>query len=67
MRAWEFTVEVRRAPGLTLRQLNQMKLDHKARQASQARHDALVQIMYRNPSKDLERIELEKAYIELIT
>ena len=36
-----------------------------ARQASFARRDALLPIMYGNPAKELERIELERAYIEL--
>lgn len=64
MRVWEFITEVRRVPPMTLRHVNKMKNDQRARAASFARRDALLPIMYGKPGKEMERIELEKAYIE---
>ncbi|MBT3703473.1 MAG: hypothetical protein HOG12_18240 [Alphaproteobacteria bacterium] len=65
MRAWEFITEVQRVPPMSLRHINKMKKDEEARQASFDRRDAMLPIMYGNPAKELERIELRKAYIEL--
>ncbi len=66
MRAWEFITETknRRLP-ISLRQLNGLKHEVRAREASLARRDRLVKIMYANPAKELERIDLEKARLEL--
>jgi hypothetical protein len=65
MRAWEFLTEQRdRKPPITLRALNQIKHDDKARAASRARQLDLVKVMYGNPAKEHERIDLEKARLE---
>jgi hypothetical protein len=65
MRARDFIKEVRRVPPITLRHINKMKKDEAARQASFVRRQALLPIMFSNPAKQIEQIELEKARIEL--
>jgi hypothetical protein len=65
MRAREFVREVKRVPTVSLRHLHTLKKDERARQASYAKRDALLPIMYSNPAHEMARIELEKAYIEL--
>ncbi len=66
MRAWEFITEKEnRRSAISLRQLNGLKHEVRAREASRARRDQLVKIMYANPAKELERIELEKSRLEL--
>lgn len=66
MRAWEFITETEsRRPAISLRQLNNLKHEVRARAASHARRDQLVRTMYANPAKEHERIELEKARLEL--
>lgn len=65
MRAREFITELKRMPTMTLRHINKMKKDQEARQASFAKRDNLLPIMYGNPARELERIELEKAYVDL--
>jgi len=65
MRAREFTYEAKRQPELTLRHLNKLKNETRIRQTEIDQRNALLPIMYGNPAKEIERIELEKAYIEL--
>lgn len=65
MRAREFIAELKRVPTMTLRHINKLKKEEEARQASFSRRDALLPVMYGNPARELERIELEKAYIDL--
>lgn len=65
MRAREFITELKRVPTMTLRHINKLKKNQEARHASFARRDALLPVMYGNPARELERIELEKAYIDL--
>ena len=66
MRAWEFITETENSrPAISLRQLNNLKHEVRAREASRAQRDRLVRIMYANPTKELERIDLEKARLEL--
>ena len=65
MRAREFIAEANRSPIISLRHINALKKIKKARLAKADRHNALVQIMYGSPANELQRIELERAYIEL--
>ncbi len=66
MRAWEFIAETKNSrPAISLRQLNDLKHELRRREASRARRDRLVKIMYANPAKEIELIELEKARLEL--
>ena len=66
MRAWEFIAETENSrPAISLRQLNDLKHELRAREASRARRDRLVKIMYANPAKEIELIDLEKARLEL--
>ena len=62
MRAWEFLNEDNQYRGLSLRHINKMKQDHRARQASFDRNDKLVSVMYSDPLRD---IEIQKARMEL--
>ena len=66
MRAWEIITEDQtRRPEISLRHLNQLKHINRARTASLARQAALKRTMYANPAREHERIELEKARLEL--
>jgi len=65
MRAWEFMTETERQPDMTLQQINTAKKEMRHRQNEIDKRNALIPIMYANSTKELERIELEKAYIEL--
>lgn len=65
MRAWEIMTEANRRPIVSLRHVNALKKLKSARLAKAEKRNALVQIMYANPAKELEQIELEKARIEL--
>ena len=66
MRAYEFISETENSrPAISLRQLNDLKHEVRAREVSLARRDRLLKIMYANPAKELERIDLEKARLEL--
>ena len=66
MRAWEIITEDRtRRPEISLRHLNDLKHISRARAASHARRDRLVRTMYTNPAREHERIELEKAQLDL--
>ena len=66
MRAWEFITETENSrPAISLRQLNDLKHELRAREASRARRDRLVKVMYANPAKELEQIDLEKTRLEL--
>ena len=65
MRAYEIIAEATRRPIISLRHINALKKLKKARLAKAERHNALVQIMYGSPAKELEKIELEKARTEL--
>ena len=66
MSAWEFITEAEaRRPEISLRQLNDLKHEVRARAASNARRDRLVRAMYANPAREHQRIELEKARLEL--
>lgn len=66
MRAWEFITKTENSrPAISLRQLNDLKHEVRAREASRTRRDQLVRTMYANPGKELERIDLEKAQLEL--
>lgn len=66
MRAWEFIIEHEaKRPEISLRTLNALKRELRAREASEAWRKALVPIMYANPAKENEQIELEKARLEL--
>ena len=65
MRAWEIISEAKRRPIISLRHINALKKVKSARLAKAEKRNALVQIMYANPAKELEQIELEKARVEL--
>ena len=66
MRAWEFIIETENnRPTISLRQLNGLKHELHTREASRVQRDRLVKIMYANPAKEHELIELEKARLEL--
>jgi len=65
MRAYEIVAEANRSPIISLRHINALKKLKWARLAKAEKRNALVQIMYANPAKELEQIELEKARIEL--
>jgi hypothetical protein len=66
MRAHEFILEQgSRNRGITLRQMNRAKHDYKRRKASLDRRKRLVRVMYTNPAKEHERIDLEKSRLEL--
>ena len=66
MRAHEFITEnQKRGPEISLRHLNHLKHEGRARAASHARQAALKRMMYANPAREHERIELEKARLEL--
>ena len=66
MRAYEITTETEnRRPVISLRHLNDLKHEIRAREASHARHNNLVRTMYGSPAKEHELIELEKARLEL--
>jgi len=61
MRAWEIITEGRiRRPEISLRQLNDIKQEGRARAASHARRLPIVRAMYANLEWAQERIELEK-------
>ena len=63
MRAHEFiTEDQKRRPEISLRHLNDLKHVNRARAASLARQAALKRIMYANPAREHERIELEKRH-----
>ncbi len=65
MRAHEFiTEDEKRRPEISLRHLNHLKHINRARAASLARQAALKRVMYANPAREHERIELEKARLE---
>ena len=66
MRAHEFiTEDQKRRPEISLRHLNRLNHTNRARAASLARQAALKRIMYANSAREHERIELEKARLEL--
>ena len=65
MRERDFIREAKRVPPISVRHINKLKKDELARQASFARRDALIRIMYANPANELEQIQLEKARVEL--
>ena len=66
MRAHEFINEGKtRRPEISLRHLNRLKHINRARAASDARRLALKRRMYASPAKEHEKIELEKARLEL--
>ncbi len=66
MRAHEFiTEDQKRRPEISLRHLNHLKHINRARAASHARQAALKRTMYANPAREHERIELEKARLDL--
>ncbi len=66
MRAHEFITEnQKRRPEISLRHLNHLKHINRARAASLARQAALKRTMYASPAREHERIELEKARLEL--
>ena len=66
MRAWEIITEDQTGrPEISLRHLNQLKHMSRARAASDARRDRLVRTIYANPAREHERIEFEKAKMEL--
>ncbi len=65
MRAWEFLVEEGRSALVSLKQLNKIKLDQRARDASLARRRRLVGIMYRDFGRDLQELEVAHQRLEL--
>ena len=66
MRAYEFDNEGKTTfRGITLRQLNREKRDYMRRKESLERRERLIPIMYGNPGKAHERLEFEKAQLEL--
>ena len=66
MRAREFMTKAEaRRPEMSLRHLNHLTREDRARAASDARRDLLVRTMYANPARQHEQIELEKARLEL--
>ena len=65
MRAYEFIAEANPTPHYTLKQLNAMKLELRARQKSFARHEALVALMYTTPAEKQEAAELAQTQLDL--
>ena len=66
MRAHEFIAEdQKRRLEISPRHLNRLKHMNRARAASHARRAALVKTMYASPGREHERIEIEKARLEL--
>jgi hypothetical protein len=66
MRAYEIVNEHRkRTPPQSLRHINKQKQYDIAKQASHAKHDALVALMYRDFDRESKEIELQKSLIEL--
>ncbi len=66
MRAHEFiTEDQKRRPEISLRHLNHLKHMNRKRAASFARQAALKRIMYANPAWEHERLEIEKARLDL--
>ena len=66
MRAHEFIAEDQKGrPEVSLRHLNHLKHLGRARATSLARQAALKRIMYGNPAREHERIERDKARLEL--
>ena len=65
MRVWDFISEAKRSPIISLRHINKLKKIKLARLEKDADRQTLYSLMYSNPARELERIELEKAYTEL--
>ncbi|TFH50822.1 MAG: hypothetical protein E4H01_01370 [Lysobacterales bacterium] len=67
MRAWEFLGEHRSPPSMpiTLRALHKLRLDAKRREASEQERQAIMQVMYADPSAEQEQLELERLRLEL--
>ena len=66
MRAFEFITEQGvRTPTQSLRHLNNLKGMARERDASHAKHQELVRLMYANPEIESRQIDLEKSRLEL--
>ena len=66
MRAWEIITEANnRRPEISLRHVHYLKQERNRVVASHARRLPIIRKMYANPGKEHERIELEKAQLEL--
>ena len=65
MRAWEILAKEGRSAPIGLKQLNKIKLDQRARDASLARRHRLVGIMYRDFGRDLQELEVARQRLEL--
>ena len=65
MRAYEFIIEERRSPPITLRQLNAMKHEIRAREQSHARRNKLVAVMYTTPAEKQEAAELAQLHLDI--
>jgi hypothetical protein len=67
MRAWEFLGEHQSPPSMpvTLRALHNLRLDAKRREASERERQAIMRVMYADPSAEQEQLELERLRLEL--
>ncbi len=66
MRAWEIITEAEaRRPKISLRQLNHIKREDRARAASHARRLPIVRAMYASREWAHDQIELAKAWLDL--
>ncbi len=66
MRAWEFITEGKnRRPEISIRHLDDLGEEWERRAAWHAKRKPLVRAMYANPAREHERIELEKARLDL--
>ncbi len=67
MRAWEFLGEHRAPPSppVTLRSLNKLKHEMRAREKSEQERFALFPLMYGDTSQHREQLELERMELEM--
>jgi len=67
MRAWEFLGEHRTPPSppITLRSLNKLKHEMRAREKSDQERFALFPLMYGDTSQHREQLELERMELEM--
>ncbi len=67
MRAWEFLGEHRAPPSppVTLRALHKMKLEAQAKTREEQERYALMPLMYGDPDKRREQLELERLELEM--
>ncbi len=67
MRAWEFLSEHRAPPSppVTLRALHKMELEAQAKAREEQERYALMPLMYGDPDKRREQLELERLELEM--